>query len=102
MKIKIKKDKYQKARGGKSTLYWILCEGCGKRLYLYQKDGGGSLYRLYIDRIMGDKERDKVIANDKLITCSCGEMIGYKYIYKKENRQAIKLFTKAIQKEIYG
>jgi hypothetical protein len=95
--MKIKRDKYLKARGGTYKIYEILCEGCGKRLYRYQKDGKGHIYRLYIDRIIGKKEQQDVVADKKLITCSCGKMIGYKYVYRKETRAAIKLFAGSIK-----
>ena len=97
--MKIKKDKYYKKRGGTHKIYKIHCNGCGKVLYEYQKDGKGALYRLYIDRIIGKKAKASVMIQDRLITCDCGKMIDYKYIYRKETRPAIKLFAGAITRK---
>ena len=62
----LKKDKYQKKRGGKSRFLKIFCEKCGAFICDYQKDGDGELKRLYIDRIL----KPKVIWKDgKKLIC---------------------------------
>ena len=51
MTIKFKSDKYRKTRGGYSRFLNVLCEHCGAKILVYQKDGPGPLKRLYLDRI---------------------------------------------------
>jgi hypothetical protein len=93
--MKFKKDKYSRARGGKSVCLRIRCNGCGDMIGLYQKDGDGALYRMYWDRLYSFG----LIKGNKLITCLCGKLIGYDYTYKRENRPAIKLFAGSVSKK---
>jgi ribosomal protein S27E len=46
------KDRYRAVRGGSSAYLTIGCAACGTPLLLYQKDGPGTLYRMYLDRIL--------------------------------------------------
>lgn len=94
LNMKVLKDKYLKSRGGTAKFLNLFCVKCGKKLFIYQKDGPGPLKRLYLDRI-----REGNIQNSKLISCNCGESIGYQYIYPKESRPAIKLFVGTIRKQ---
>ena len=91
--FRLKNDKYRVVRGGYSRFLNIYCSSCRFFLVLYQKDGPGILKRLYVDRIF-----NKVILNKgKEFTCkSCKKVIGTFYIYKKENRPAIRLYQDAI------
>lgn len=97
--IKIKKDKYRRARGGSSKILAIYCN-CGSFLWLYQKDGPGQLKRMYLDRIMG-KDFEPLVASAK---CEkCGKVIAIPMVYKKENRPALRVIRgmttkKSIQK----
>jgi hypothetical protein len=50
--LKLKNDVFKKVRGGHSRLLEIICQQCGESICLYQKDGSGSLKRMYIDRII--------------------------------------------------
>ncbi|MEX1063743.1 MAG: hypothetical protein WED06_00190 [Candidatus Paceibacterota bacterium] len=92
---KLKTDKYRKARGGHSRLLGLSCAKCGTHLFYYQKDGPGTLKRIYLDRIAGAK-----IGKSKLVCPKCRELLGIPTIYKKEGRQAIRLFEGAISKKI--
>lgn len=92
---KIKRDKYQKARGGYSRILDITCEHCGQHVCYYQKDGPGGLRRMYVDRMI-DTQPD-----GKLFACSnCQQELAIKIIWKKENRPAYRLFAEAVRKTV--
>jgi ribosomal protein L17 len=92
VEIKLKSDKYKKARGGYSRLLNISCAKCGQHLCFYQKDGPGILKRMYTDRIF-----DPTFTT----TCQkCKQLLGVNYIYEKENRPAFRLFIDAVSKKI--
>ena len=94
--IKLKKDKYRRARDGYSRLLKISCERCGNIVALYQKDGPGPLKRMYLDRII---EPSNVV--EKSFTCGkCKHLLGVRYIYEKEKRPAFRLFEGAVTKKI--
>ena len=65
---------------------------------LYQKDGLGELFRLYLDRIHAPETLDAMkCAEDGMFRCkSCGKAIGIMADYVPEDRMAIVLFSKAI------
>ncbi len=96
MKIKLKRDKFKKTRGGSSRLLAVKCEKCDELLCYYQKDGSGLLKRMYIDRIA------KIYTDiDKKLAChKCGHILGMRYIYEKEKRPAFKLFKGSVKKKI--
>ncbi|MEK7471573.1 MAG: hypothetical protein AAB623_02915 [Patescibacteria group bacterium] len=95
--LNLKNDKYRTARGGHSRFLNLYCASCKSNLLLYQKDGPGALKRLYIDRIFS-KEISK---KGKELTCkSCKKVIGTFFIYRKENRPAIRLYQDAIFKKV--
>ena len=103
--MKLKKDKYKKARGGYSRLLEIKCEKCKNLIALYQKDGPGPLKRMYVDRIFSPKKlvNFQLIATKKipnLICSKCKQIIGIPYIYQKEKRPAFRLFEGSITKKI--
>lgn len=95
--FKLKKDKYRDARGGYSRFLNLYCASCESYLLLYQKDGPGNLKRLYVDRIF-DKDISK--KGKELICRSCKKIIGTFFIYKKENRPAIRLYQDSIFKKV--
>jgi len=97
MKTKFKNDRYKKVRGGYSRLLDISCEHCGKHLFFYQKDGLGTLKRMYIDRI---SESSGIKLGSNLICPGCKRILAVSIIYKKENRPALRLFFGAITKKI--
>ena len=94
--MKIKRDKYQKTRSGISKIYRIFCAECVSLLGEYQKDGVGQLRRLYQDRYEPVKPQHKARTG----YCVCGNWYGVPYIYRKEDRPAIKLFVGKIRKKL--
>jgi len=112
MQHSYKKDKYVNARGGNSHFLDIYCSRCGQHLALYQKDGRGSLLRMYLDRIFEPPELASLQFNnnDKKeipnFQCSkCSALIGTPMVYEKENRLAFRLlhgsFVKKANSGIY-
>lgn len=105
MKFEIQKDKYKKARGGRSRILDIRCEKCDTHLLFYQKDGPGPLKRMYNDRIIDPEHivglEAKGLAGLDVMRCSeCKEMVAVPYIYKKEERPAFRVFQDAVRKVI--
>ena len=103
--IKLKHDKYRKARGGYSRLLEISCEKCGHFLAMYQKDGPGALKRMYVDRISSPPQLSELqnIPVKKLPNLACGHcqrLIGIPYLYEKEKRPAFRLFEGSVVKKI--
>lgn len=104
-KIEFKKDRYQKARGGNSRLLNLSCSKCNSFVALYQKDGPGSLKRIYLDRIFSP---DYLVGIDatafkklKPLTCqNCNQILGVPYLYEKEDRPSFRLFDGTISKKI--
>ena len=95
-KLKLKRDRFMSARSGTSAFYNIYCIRCRNWLLLYQKDGQGNLFRLYLDRIHAPDNLTK----RKGLTCgSCKASIGIHMIYEKENRPAFRLIPGAIVKK---
>lgn len=95
-KINFKVDKYKKTRGGRSRLLSISCAICGSFIFLYQKDGPGTLKRVYLDRILGIFNA----ASKKTLTCSkCQGVLGTYYLYLKEQRPAFRLYQDAVVKK---
>lgn len=94
--MKLKNDKYKRARGGYTRLLHISCQKCGSSICQYQKDGAGNLRRMYIDRIF----EPKISLARKDLTCPKGHLLGVKIIYEKEKRPAFRLFVDAVSKKI--
>lgn len=94
--MRLKNDKYKKARGGYSRLLNIACQKCGGFICQYQKDGAGNLRRMYIDRILSPK----VSIARKDLTCAKGHLLGVKIIYEKEKRPAFRIFVDSVTKNI--
>ncbi len=105
MQFNFKKDKYRSKRGDYSRLLDLFCRVCNNKIAIYQKDGPGSLRRLYFDRIffpkkLADLETKYLNLIPKLKCSSCKEDLGTPYIYKKENRKAFKLYQDAVTRKI--
>ena len=101
-----KKDKYATARGGNSHFLNLYCSRCGQHFALYQKDGHGSLIRLYLDRIFDPKELSelqfKSVEKRDMpnLKCSkCGSLIGTPMVYEFERRLAFRLIRGSFVKE---
>ena len=105
-KFKLKRDKYMSVRGGTSIFYNIYCAHCRHWLLLYQKDGPGNLFRLYLDRIHAPENLASLSRSLEQspkftgLTCThCKVSIGVPMIYKPENRPAFRLVPGAIVKK---
>jgi hypothetical protein len=94
-----KKDRYRRARGGKTKLIDVYCSFCHNLLLIYQKDlPRGLLKRCYLDRIFyphrfASLQHDKppdAMGIPKLECESCRSIIGTPMRYTKhgENRLA--------------
>jgi len=93
-----KNDRYVKSRGGNSHFLDIYCSDCNHYLLLYQKDGKGSLLRLYLDRIFEPPilARLQFVCESKKsmpsLKCSnCQKLVAIPMVYKPENRLALSL-----------
>jgi hypothetical protein len=77
VKLKIKKDRFLRERGGAAKILDISCAKCNKLIFVYQKDGPGWLKRCYLNRIMGSELKiSDLDLNTKNLICSCGQIIG--------------------------
>lgn len=104
-KISFKNDMYRKSRGGYSRCLEISCSRCNTKILKYQKDGPGALKRIYIDRIISPQRflnlNSRKIKEIPILKCSkCDRLLAYPYIYKKEKRNALRVFQDAIKKKI--
>lgn len=102
----LKKDRYARSRGGNSHFLNLYCSKCNCHLALYQKDGHGSLLRLYLDRIFAPKDLYELQfqGNSKgdlpSFKCSnCQTLIGVPMIYEPENRLAFRLIQGSFAKK---
>lgn len=103
--LSLKHDKYRKSRGGYSRFLEIHCEKCGNFLAIYQKDGPGPLKRMYLDRIFSPKSLTDLQKNTlkkipNLVCPRCKQVIGIPFVYKKEQRLALRLFEGSIKKKV--
>ncbi len=105
-KFTLKRDSYREARGGYARFLNLYCARCGAHVLLYQKDGPGVLYRLYLDRIFAPQELTNLQDADEVshvpnLTCrSCGALLGTPYIWEEENRKAFLLKDGSVVKKI--
>jgi len=104
-KYKYINDKYTKARGGESHIYRIACSFCNSFLFLYQKDGIGTLYRFYLDRIISSPEfiyPDVAdISGIPALKCpNCDHVLAVPMIYAPEKRPAYRILRGTIAKKV--
>ena len=83
----------------------VCCRKCESVVAVYQKDGPGSLRRLYLDRIFAPAELTDLqalsINNTLVLKCKkCGEVLGTPYIYTKEKRKAFRLYQDSVIKRL--
>lgn len=103
MRLRPKKDRFRRSRGGTSRFLDLFCNRCGTHFALYQKDGPGDLLRLYLDRIY-PPTRYQAFTNTEWsqsggVRCErCSEIIGVPMIYEREGRPAIRLVPGALRK----
>jgi hypothetical protein len=105
MKFHFKTDSFKKSRGGASRFLSLRCVACGSYLLSYQKDGIGSLKRLYADRIVSPPElvglQNMPSENIQNLRCrSCETLVGTVMIYEKEKRIAFRIIPGAVKKSI--
>lgn len=104
---KIKKDRYRQERGNTSQMLEISCSSCEEELFIYQKDGVGSLMRCYVDRIVWSPKilDSKNITDSKemapLKCPSCENKIATPMIYSPENRPAYRMIHGSFIKKKY-
>lgn len=68
--MKLKSDKYKKARGGGNKMLEILCGECESFVCNYQKNGAGNLRRMYVDRIADAKvSLLEKVSNVQMVIC---------------------------------
>lgn len=96
---KLKNDRYRHSRGGKAALIEILCSRCCHKVVLYQKDGQGGLYRLYLNRIVAPAKYSTLQSDGNVrktrdmphLVCSrCHNLIGVPMLHH-EGRLAFRL-----------
>ena len=96
--IKLKDDAYRTVRGGWARMVEVACLHCGASFCSYQKDGGGPLRRLYIDRIIAPRISWK---NEKVIACKkCKRFLGMAAVWTKERRKCFLVFEGTVKKSI--
>lgn len=103
---RFRNDKYVNARGGNSHFLDLYCSRCGQHFVPYQKDGRGSLIRLYLDRIFDPKELSALQFKStekrdmpNLKCLKCGSFIGTPMVYELERRLAFRLIRGSFVKE---
>ncbi len=95
----LKNDQYRKSRPGQIRFYNLYCTSCGHHVCLYQKDGRGSLIRLYNDRVVAPD--DVMQPNPRELRCKhCSTLLGTAYIYEKEQRPAFSILPGAIARKV--
>ena len=102
-RVKFKNDRYKKARGIFSRMLEISCAGCGNQILQYQKEGPGSLKRMYLDRIHAPDNLVGLERSDlkdlKPLKCDqCDTMLGTPYCHKREGRLAYRVIPGRISK----
>ena len=100
------KDRYRAARGGSSAYLTIGCAACGTLLLLYQKDGPGTLYRMYLDRILAPPTlaslQHTCTAKDDMpnLACpGCGAVVAAPMVYAPERRLAFRVIRGRLVKK---
>ena len=94
----LRKDKYSKTRGGNSRFLDIFCSACGVHIALYQKDGRGSLLRMYLDKIFAPSAlaalQHRVTKKEEMSNLQCPKcyaIIGTPMLYEAESRLAFRM-----------
>jgi hypothetical protein len=105
-RFSLKRDAFRDARGGYARFLNIYCIACRVHVLLYQKDGPGVLYRLYLDRIVAPEPlaslqlRTALSQIPDLVCSSCGAGIGTPCIWEEENRLAFLLKEGSVLKRV--
>ena len=86
-------DKYTKGRGKYVKQIEVHCANCSEYIFSYQKEGNGVLEKLFFDLIL---DRLSVKNNIKLVCPKCDKLLGTRFIFGKEKRDAFKLYPGAV------
>lgn len=106
--MKMKNDKYRRARGGSAQMLNLYCSNCAAFLLLYQKDGPGSLMRCYLNRIFRPSKLEKLQSNPEIkepndlppLKCSkCHNVVGTPMRYT-DGRLAYRLLRGTFSKQL--
>ena len=100
-RLVLQNDVYWKRRGRYARLLDVHCRKCKNHIAMYQKDGAGTLRRLYLDRIFSPSslrqlQRKKGKINKALQCRKCHEVLGTLSQYKQENRKIFRLYQDAV------
>jgi len=94
----LKTDRYRQARGGNSKILNLYCTLCGSFIVQYQKDGPGSLIRMYLDRIIGPAELLQAYGSARstndmqnLLCPGCQTCVATPMLYLAEKRLALRV-----------
>ncbi|MBP9817348.1 hypothetical protein KBC75_01150 [Candidatus Shapirobacteria bacterium] len=85
-------DRYPQGRPTSKKVE-IKCINCATTQFIYQKDGSGTLEKLFLDLIL---DNPQVKNNQKLICPSCEKVLGTKFSHGSVNRLAFKLYPGSI------
>lgn len=105
--VKMKRDRFRAARGGKAVMLDIHCSNCDTKVLWYQKDGTGNLLRCYLNRIFAPEELEKLQRDQSVkepkdmpnLTCpSCLTVLGTPMQYS-DGRLAFRLRPGQIYKK---
>lgn len=101
----LKKDKFTRIRSGESRLLDLHCRACDTVFAVYQKDGSGHLRRMYMDRIVSPDslvglQNTNIDEIDPIRCSGCNVIVAMPYIYKKEKRNAFRVFRDSVIKRI--
>src|SRR4051812_17369227 len=102
----LKRDPYRDTRGGYARFLNIYCANCGSHILLYQKDGPGVLYRMYLDRIFAPEDLatlqnvEDLSQLPDLVCKSCGALIATLTIWEEETRKAYLLKEGSVVKKV--
>ncbi len=91
-------DKYTKGRGNFVKKIEIRCNNCSEYIFSYQKEGNGELEKLFFDLILDNLS---VKNGTKLVCRKCEKLLGTRFIFGKEKRDAFKLYPGAIYWKIF-
>ena len=71
----------------------IKCINCTAIQFSYQKEGNGTLEKLFLDLIL---DNNQIKNNQKLVCAQCDKILGTKFSHGPANRLAFKLYPGSI------
>lgn len=86
-------DKYTKGRGNFAKKVEIRCVNCAEQLFNYQKEGHGAIEKLFFDLILDNF----VVKKEVVLSCpKCEKVLGKRFVFGVEKKQAFKVYPGAI------